>query len=181
MNLIGTSTEKNIWIRHFCDCAKIFKEIEDLPLVKNTKLSICDVGTGAGLPGLVLAIIAKEKGSNFKFTLIDSNKKKCVFLNNMSKMFDLKCQIVNDRVQNINFKYDIIVSRAYASLDKLLKTTFHIASQKTVFILPRGRSWKEELNIIKKKWHYEVNIVKNNKKLDASGGVTLILDKVLKK
>ena len=99
----------------------------------------------------------------------------------MSQMYDLKCKIVNDRVQNINFKYDIIVSRAYASLDKLLKTTFHISSQKTVFILPRGRSWKEELNIIKKKWHYEVNIVKNNKKVDASGGVTLILGKVLKK
>ena len=93
----------------------------------------------------------------------------------------LKCEIKNDRVENIPFKYDVIVSRAYASLDILLKNTYRMLSEKSIYILPRGKSWRQELTIIKKKWNYEVNIVKNNIEIDESGGVTLILKKVCKK
>ena len=50
MSLIGSSTEKNIWIRHFCDSAKIFKTIEKLYSTSKERMSVCDVGTGAGLP-----------------------------------------------------------------------------------------------------------------------------------
>ena len=96
-------------------------------------------------------------------------------------MFCLECEVINNRVENIDSKYNVIVSRAYASLEKLLKTTHHISSESSVYILPKGKSWREELNIIKKKWNYEVNIVKNNKLIDESGGVTLILKKVFKK
>ncbi|MFL2660687.1 MAG: 16S rRNA (guanine(527)-N(7))-methyltransferase RsmG [Alphaproteobacteria bacterium] len=181
MNLISSSTEKNIWVRHFCDSAKIFKEIQGLHSIENDKLSICDVGTGAGLPGIVLAIMAKGAGCGFNFTLIDSNKKKCLFVEKIIQLFGLNCKIVNNRVENLSMKYDVIISRAYASLSKLLKTTYHLSSDKSTYILPRGKSWEKDLNIIKKKWKYEVNIVKNNKRIDESGGVTLILEKVCKK
>ena len=181
MSLIGSSTEKNIWIRHFCDSAKIFKTIEKLYSTSKERMSVCDVGTGAGLPGIVLALMARDKCSDLHFTLIDANKKKCLFIKNIIQMFSLKCEVINDRVENINLKYNVIVSRAYASLEKLLKTTHQMSSRKSVYILPKGKSWREELNIIKKKWNYEVNIVKNNKIIDESGGVTLILEKVCKK
>ena len=181
MSLIGSSTEKNIWVRHFCDSAKIFKEINKLSSISHESLSVCDVGTGAGLPGIVLAIMAKDKCFDLRFTLIDSNKKKCLFIKNIIQMFCLECEVINNRVENIDSKYNVIVSRAYASLEKLLKTTHHISSESSVYILPKGKSWREELNIIKKKWNYEVNIVKNNKIIDESGGVTLILKKVFKK
>ena len=76
MSLIGSSTEKNIWVRHFCDSAKIFKVIDKLSSITKESLSVCDVGSGAGLPGIVLALMAKDKCSDLQFTLVDSNKKK---------------------------------------------------------------------------------------------------------
>ena len=181
MNLIGRATEKKIWVRHFCDSAKVFKEVERFSPIKQDNLSICDVGTGAGLPGIVLAIMAKGGRRDFNFVLIDSNRRKCLFIEHIVQNMGLKCEIINDRVENIPFKYDIIVSRAYASLDKLLKNTYRMLSKKSMYILPRGKSWRQELTIIKKKWNYEVNIVKNNIEIDESGGVTLILKKVYKK
>ncbi len=123
----------------------------------------------------------KEKESGIGITLIESNKKKCAFLDSVIKALNLNSFIINDRAENINNTYDLIIARAVAPLPKFFEYCKKISNKDSIFILPKGRKWEEELNQLKKKWNYKVNIVKNNKMIDKSGGVTLVLSKVRKK
>jgi 16S rRNA (guanine527-N7)-methyltransferase len=181
MNLFGKSTSQNIWKRHFADSAKLYSIIEN-NIIKTPKktLKICDVGSGAGFPGLVLDIINKEKDLSIGITLIESNKKKCAFLGSVIKALNLNSFIINDRAENIENNYDLIIARAVAPLPKFFEYCKKISKKGSIFILPKGKKWEEELDQLKKKWNYKVNIVKNNKMIDKSGGVTLVLSNVKK-
>ena len=70
VNIIGNSTTKNIWIRHFADSAKIFTILENLDKGCQKERFLCDVGTGGGLPGFVLAILNQQKRLKTKYYLI---------------------------------------------------------------------------------------------------------------
>ena len=108
-NLVGGSTLEDPWKRHILDCLQI------LPTLNDYNCSILDMGTGAGLPGLILSIMGCQN-----VTLVDSNNKKIKFLEKTKKEMSLKVNIVLDRVENEkNKKYDIITSRALANLSKL--------------------------------------------------------------
>lgn len=178
MNLIGRSTLENIWQRHFADSAKIFPIIKELSECNKESLRICDVGTGAGFPGLVLAILNCEANLKIKISLIDSNKKKYFFLRNVLEELGLNLELINDRVEIIHKKYDVIIARAVSPLSKLLKISFNIGKKNSVYIFPKGKKWQSELDELKNRWNYKVNIVKNNILIDKSGGVTLILKEV---
>ena len=181
-NIIGKSTIPNIWQRHFADSAKILSFITQIAKQNdNRKLEICDVGSGGGFPGLVILILNQEKKINFNMTLVESNKKKCLFLGDLIKCFKINAEIINDRAENLNDKFDIIVARAVAPLHKFLAFCKNISTNKTIYILPKGSNFQLELLQLKKQWYYDVNIVKNNKEIDRSGGVTVILSNLKKK
>jgi len=181
-NIIGKSTIPHIWKRHFADSAKILSLLTTIVKKKeNRKLTICDVGSGAGFPGLVISILNQEKKVNFHMTLVESNKKKCSFLKDLIKCFKIKAEVINDRAENLDKKFDIIVARAVASLPKFLTFCKNIRKDKTIYILPKGANYKSELFELKKQWYCDVNIVKNNKEIDKSGGVTIVLSNLKKK
>ena len=181
-NIIGKSTIPNIWKRHFADSAKILSFITTIVKKnENRKLTICDVGSGAGFPGLIILILNQEKKVNFHMTLVESNKKKCSFLKDLIKCFKIKAEVKNDRVENLNKKFDIIIARAVAPLPKFLVFCRNIRKDKTIYILPKGANFQSELLQLKKQWYYDVNIVKNNKEIDKSGGVTIVLSNLKKK
>lgn len=182
VNIIGKSTEDKIWLRHFSDSAKLFKHIEELTLKDAKKtFSIVDVGTGAGFPGMVLAILNKEKRLNIKFTLVESTSKKFNFLIQTSRKLKLKVNINNKRAELLDDCFDIILARAVAPLSKLMNLTWNLAKKKTVFMFPKGKNWEKETTELKKKWYFQLNVVKNNREFDESGGVTLIFSKVKRK
>ena len=181
INIIGKSTAKHIWLRHFADSAKIFKIIESTIQKKEYILSVADIGSGGGFPGLILELLNKEKKLNIEFTLIESNKKKCDFLIEASKKLGLNPKIINERAEVLDKKYDVIVARAVGPLNKLMYFSQNIKKEKTIYIFPKGRNWKEEITELKKKWHFHLNVVKNNIEIDKTGGVTLIFSKVKKK
>ena len=181
-NIIGKSTIPKIWQRHFADSAKIFSLITKV--VKNNgnkKLTSCDVGSGGGFPGLIILILNQEKKVNFCMTLVESNKKKCSFLKDLTKILKVKAEVINNRAENLNEKYDIITGRAVAPLPKFLMFCRNIRKDKTIYILPKGSNFQSELLQLKKQWYYDVNIVKNNKEIDKSGGVTIVLSNLKKK
>ena len=180
INIFGKSTSHNIWQRHFADSAKLYSIIENSMIGTNKTQKICDIGSGAGFPGLVLDIMNKEKGLDISFTLIDSNQKKCIFLDSVAKALNLNSLIINERAENIKDKFDFIVARAVAPLPIFFDYCKIISKKDSLFILPKGKTWKEELNQLKKKWNCKVIIVKNNKLIDKSGGVTLVLSNVKK-
>ncbi len=177
-NIISRNSMNSIWSRHFADSAKLFSILHDVAFPRKESLSICDVGSGAGFPGIVLAILNTERKMNFNLTLVESNKKKINLLLYIIKTLKLNVDVKNERVENMNERFDLITARALAPLRKILENTSKIVHPRTIYLLPKGKSWKDEINQIKKKWNYEVNIVKNNTILDKSGGVTLIIKKL---
>ena len=117
MNLTGITVKNDVYLKHFYDSATLNKAI-DLIEAEN----LCDIGTGAGFPGVVLKILFP----NLKVTLLDSLNKRIIFLNEVIKELNLKdIEAVNERAENYCLerknKFDIVTSRAVASLSILLE------------------------------------------------------------
>lgn len=122
---------------------------DDLPQFKNF-LSIIDVGSGAGFPGMILAICGFGK-----VTLCESNQKKCFFLEEVARQTNTDVVVVNDRVENVKEKFNVIVSRACADLERLLEMMALLSSSASSYgLFPKGRSWKEEVVAAQKKWRF---------------------------
>lgn len=163
-NLISKSSVDFIWDRHILDSLQLYEFLDD------KAKSLYDFGSGAGFPAIVLAIIAKEKNPDLKITLIESIKKKAIFLNEVKNKLELNIEIINDRIENIDkTNIDIITSRAMASLDKLLEYSKPFCSKKTQLIFPKGIKWKEELLEAQKKWNFNYEVI--NSKTDESGHI----------
>lgn len=108
---------------------------------------IIDVGTGAGLPGIPLAIANPNK----QFVLLDSLKKRTTFLQQVCYQLQLKnVTIVTERIENYHteIKFDQIITRAFASLGDMLKSTKHLAGDTTQFLAMKGGNFQEELELI---------------------------------
>lgn len=142
-NLTRIIDEKEVYLKHFYDSLTIIKTI-DL-----TNQSICDLGSGAGFPGLVLAICFP----NTKVTLIESNGKKCYFLNLVKEKLNLtNVTILNTRTeeyaQKNRSKFDIVTARAVAPLKHLLEYGIPLVKVNGYFIALKANTENEEINII---------------------------------
>ena len=150
LNLIGKTTENQIFIRHFADSAQIYDLIED-------KSEIIDLGSGAGFPGVILKILMDNNKIAGNITLIDKSPKKCKFLQDLSDKLGLTLKIVNLKIENFNLnKISTIVSRAFKNtvdtMDILFKNNDKIES----IILLKGKTYQQELEDAKKKYTFDV-------------------------
>lgn len=180
-SLVGKSTLNSIWLRHFADSAKIVEIIKDIYSASSKNyLEFVDVGSGAGFPGVVVDIMAKTQNVNIKTVLVDSNKRKCAFLDTVKKELNLSFKILNIRSESIERHFDIISTRAVTSIKNFLDINHKMIDFHSNLIFLKGKTWPEEIKESKKKWNYEFNVVKNNKLLDSSGGVTLIITNLKK-
>jgi 16S rRNA (guanine527-N7)-methyltransferase len=150
INLIGKTTENQIYIRHFVDSAQIYDLIED-------KSEIIDLGSGAGFPGVVLKILMDNNKIDGNIILIDKSPKKCKFLQNLSEKLGLTLRVVNLKIENFKFnKISTIVSRAFKktvdTIDILLKNNDKIRN----IILIKGKTYQQEIEEAKKKYTFDV-------------------------
>ena len=150
LNLIGKTTENQIFTRHFVDSAQIYDLIED-------KSEIIDLGSGAGFPGVVLKILMDNNKIAANITLIEKSPKKCKFLQDLSYKLGLTLKIVNLKLENFKFnKISTIVSRAFKktvdTIDILLKNNDKIRN----IILIKGKTYQQELEEAKKKYTFDV-------------------------
>ena len=110
INLISKNTINNTWERHFLDSAQLYKFVRDI------KGNIIDFGSGAGFPGMVLAIMGKKN-----MHLVESDHKKCVFLKEIAMLTETDITIHNCRIEDLSFiNVDLITCRALASSSKLI-------------------------------------------------------------
>ena len=150
LNLIGKTTENQIFIRHFADSAQIYNLIED-------KSEIIDLGSGAGFPGVILKILMDNNKIDGNITLIDKSPKKSKFLQDLSYELGLTLKIVNLKIENFKFnKISTIVSRAFKktidTIDILLKNNDKIRN----IILIKGKTYQQEIEEAKKKYTFDV-------------------------
>ena len=155
INLTRIVDEKDVYLKHFYDSLTITKEI-DLSKVN----TLCDVGTGAGFPGIVLKIMYP----NLKVTLIDSLLKRVNYLNEIIKKLELdNITAIHTRGEDYKGSFDVVTSRAVANIEKLVKYTMHLVSKDGVFIAMKGNIDNELTDSVEKVISKKYKIVKINK------------------
>jgi 16S rRNA (guanine527-N7)-methyltransferase len=149
-NLVGPATIDQIWERHIVDSLQL------LDLAPDAKTWI-DLGSGAGFPGLVLAIAGAERG--LKVHLVESNSRKCAFLRQIARLTGSAVTIHEARLETVILgfvgKADVVSARALAALDQLLDWTAPLLKARTIGLFPKGRDVETELTEARKKWTFE--------------------------
>ena len=151
MNLIGNSTINQIWTRHFLDSAQV------IDFVNENDKSLTDLGSGAGFPGLVLAIICKHRKMSLKIKLIEKSPKKVKFLKHVVNELRLNVEVLNKNIFKVPAKFsgDVFVARAFKPLKIILQLIHNKAeSWKKIFIF-LGKTGKDELLQASKSWDIE--------------------------
>jgi 16S rRNA (guanine527-N7)-methyltransferase len=151
LNLVGKSTLNNIWIRHFLDSAQAIDFID-----KKCNIMV-DLGSGAGFPGLVLSMIAKDRKFPLKTKLIEKSAKKSIFLENVIEELSLSAEVINKNIfNNANiFSGDVFVARAFKPLAKILELMHSNVKNWKKMILFLGKTGKRDLYEATKIWDIE--------------------------
>ena len=158
INLIGKSTVENFDERHLLDCIQIIKF---LPHKNKTHM---DIGTGAGLPGIILSIIGYKN-----LHLVEKSVKKSIFLENCKSRLGLDYEVHNKsiaEISDINISY--VTARAFAPIEKIISITKKIINKNTKFILLKGKSYLSELQLINKQkffWETHPSITSDESKI----------------
>jgi 16S rRNA (guanine527-N7)-methyltransferase len=136
INLVGRASLADLWRRHMLDSAQL------LPLIPAGATRLIDLGSGAGFPGLVLAILGVPE-----VHLAESDARKCAFLREVARLTDTRTVTVhNRRVEEMAAEpFDVVTARALAPLAELLPLAGRFAGPRTVFLFPKGRGIAEEL------------------------------------
>ena len=138
MNLIGKSTIDDFDQRHIIDCIQIIKHMPD------KKKQVMDIGTGAGLPGVLLSILGYQN-----LHLVEKSPKKSAFLESCKAHLGLNYKIHTKPIIEISgVNIDYITARAFAPIEKIITATKGIIHKKTIYVLLKGKSYLSELNLI---------------------------------
>lgn len=147
INLVGRDTIGDVWRRHILDSAQLFSFI---PAKART---LVDLGTGAGLPGLVLAIMGAPD-----VHLIESDQRKVIFLREALRVTKTSAVIHPARIDRVTpFIADVVTARALAPLSELLETSQRFRGPKTISLFLKGRKVEQELTNTVKTWNMRID------------------------
>ncbi len=138
-NLISKNTEKNVWSRHFLDSAQIVRFIDS----KKTN-NIADFGSGAGFPGLILAI--QSKSPKFHVKLYEKSAVKREFLNKIKEKIDLRNITVKGNIYESEITSNIIVCRAFKKLREIINISREMVKKPHKIIILKGKNAQSEIN-----------------------------------
>lgn len=156
-NLVSAASLQDLWERHLVDAAQLLA-LADGPG------SWCDIGSGAGLPGMVIAILSGQP-----MTLIEPRRLRCQFLQTcVDELALTDVNVVTAKAANVTGRFDYITARAVARLDALLAMTAHLAHNRTRFILPKGKGVKSELDEARRNWQGAFRLVPSQTHPDAA-------------
>ena len=153
-NLISKSTENEIWSRHILDSAQIVNFID----FKNLN-SLADLGTGAGFPGIILAIF--NKNHKFHVKLYEKSKVKCNFNRIIIDKLNIYCNLYENDYQSHKIDSNYIVCRAFKKLPELLRISREIVKKSHKLIVLKGKSAQEEVNNLSKEMIYKYRLEKS--------------------
>jgi 16S rRNA (guanine527-N7)-methyltransferase len=139
-NLTALRSKREMVIKHLLDSLSVMSHLESIR-------HVCDVGTGAGLPGIPLAIYLPDT----HFVLLDSNGKKTRFLQQVANQLDLKnIEIVQDRVEKYHpqKRFDVVISRAFADLNRMCRVTHHLLSDDGRWFAMKSQTAESEISAL---------------------------------
>ena len=153
-NLISKSTEKDIWYRHILDSAQIIKFI-DFSKIKN----LADFGSGAGFPGLIIALY--NENSTFHVKLYEKSQVKRDFLRNIKNNLNIKNITIENNVYEKEVSADVIVCRAFKKLDEILDISREIVKKPHKLIILKGKNAQSEINNVSLESNYSYKMEKS--------------------
>lgn len=143
INLVGRETMGDVWRRHILDSAQLF------PLIPREARRLVDLGSGAGLPGLVLAILGMPE-----VHLMEADQRKAVFLQEAVRVTGVPAVVHPRRIDRVpGFVADVVTARALAPLPELLAISERFLGPHSVCLFLKGRMVEEELTAAAKTWH----------------------------
>lgn len=159
INLVAPATLAHVWHRHFADSAQLLEHVPRALLAGSMRW--VDLGSGAGFPGLVIAILLSGQGGA-RVTLVESDQRKAAFLREVARQTGTPVEILSIRIESAatQFKlpFQVVSARALASLDNLLLLTRPFWSAETVGIFPKGRDFERELDEARRRWSFEYEL-----------------------
>jgi 16S rRNA (guanine527-N7)-methyltransferase len=150
-NLVGSSTVPQLWLRHFADSAQL------LTLAPDARLWL-DLGSGAGFPGLVIAILEAGR-PDLRMHLVESNRKKCAFLAEVARATEASVDIHAMRIEELaesaqSLKPDVVSARALAPLPRLFELAMPFFGERTRGLFLKGRETDAEIETAKRGWEF---------------------------
>ncbi|MAZ22375.1 16S rRNA (guanine(527)-N(7))-methyltransferase RsmG [Roseovarius sp.] len=156
INLVARASLNDAGRRHFEDSAQIM-------LHAPTRISHwVDIGSGGGFPGLVAAILAQETHKDAKFTLIESDQRKCAFLRSVSRETSVPVAVLSERIeQAAPQEADVLSARALAPLSDLLGFATRHMTPNGVALFMKGAQWQDELRQAENLWSFKATACKS--------------------
>lgn len=147
INLIASGSTADIWNRHIVDSAQIYH------LSRKTWTNWIDLGSGGGLPALVVAIMDSHQQP---MTLVESDQRKCLFLNTVRRELGLNIKVINQRIEKAELdRADVLSARALAPLPDLLHYANNLLEDNGIALFSKGERFQEELDRARQDWHFE--------------------------
>jgi 16S rRNA (guanine527-N7)-methyltransferase len=166
-NLIGPRERGELWDRHFVDCIQVW------PLVREGRV-ILDIGTGAGLPGIVMACCADPEAH--EIVLVESLSKRCAFLRTVIRELELPASIENSRVEDVSREtLDFVTARAVTDLTGLIQYSEKWLKNSAIGVFLKGKNWKTELTEAQSYWTFNSDVTPS---VSDSDGVILSVSEV---
>lgn len=146
-NLVSAASLDQVWDRHIIDSAQLVR------FEPGAGASWIDIGSGAGLPGIVVACLVKGQ-----VTLLEPRRLRADFLHKVGESLRLGAVVVCGKAERLEGEYEVITARAVANLAKTLQISHHLSTTKTVWALPKGRNARRELAEAQKSWQGEFHV-----------------------
>lgn len=167
VNLVSSQSLTDVWRRHLWDCAQLYN------FLPADTASLVDLGSGAGFPGLVLAILLR--GQNVRVVLYEATGKKARFLEEVARRTDTPVEVRNVRIeQACPEPFDVITARACAPLAQLLSYAERFRDKRTRCLFLKGQSVGVELAEARKNW--DINVRLHPSRTDTTGTVVEVLE-----
>ena len=161
INLISKFSLPELWTRHIADSIQVFRAA---PSVAHW----ADLGSGGGFPGVIAAILSREVSPETRFTLIESDQRKAVFLRTAARECDLKLEVLSERIESaLPQNAGLVSARALADLTTLIGYAHRHAASNGVMIFPKGKTWGKELQDARATWHFDCDAVKSETEPEA--------------
>ena len=173
INLVSKHTLINIWERHFLDSGQIIIDVE-----ASGKRWV-DVGSGAGFPGLVVALLLRDRKVDCDLVLVEKHPKKVFFLKEVIRKLNLSVEVVNDNIYTLEpLNADILTARAFSELNNLMEIAFRHRKKEGICLFLKGENYKIELDKTLNNWFFDYDIVGS---LSSSSGNIIRVKKIFKR
>lgn len=164
INLVSQNSLEKLWIRHIADSIQVFRLVG--PIV-----NWLDIGSGGGLPGAIAAILAMDECPGAEFTLIESDKRKSVFLRTVARETGATFTVLTDRIEHVEPQdADVMSARAVANLPTLLEFAERHMNPNGLVLFSKGVSWQKEVDAARQEWNMDIEAIPS---LTETGAVIL--------